>query len=147
MINVQKLRDKINAKIEEDQQKAGERVDEWDAYLGEHRDEWVNTWGENWDTAARLILAKIKDRQVITEKDLPPWGSMRKQDRCYSEPYRFADGRDKPRAAVVPTEITQLLDALELLDEAEISHTALAKVGVTSTVMGTASRYLAGRLR
>lgn len=145
MINTDKLRKRINDKIAENEAKAGERVDEWDAYLGENRDEWVNAWGESWEAAARNILEKVKDRQVIVEADIPAHRYNRKQDRFYSTPYRFTDGRDKPRAAKVPTEVTQLLDAIDLLGEIEISHTALAKMGCSHQVMTAVSRYLAGR--
>lgn len=145
MINTDKLRKRINDKIAENEAKAGERVDEWAAYVAEHKTEWSKVWGDSWLTASQQIQKKIKNGEVIVEGDIPPYGNHRKQDRFYSEPYRFTDGRDKPREAQVPTEVTQLLDAIDLLGEIEISHTALAKMGCSHQVMTAVSRYLAGR--
>lgn len=145
MIDVKKLREKIAARNAEVEARSSKYADEWDAYLGEHREQWVAARGEQWYVSARLILKKINNREVITEKDVPPHRYGGDQDRFYSAPYRFADGRDKPRKAQVPHEVTQLLDALDLIGEDEISHTALGKMGCNNQVMTAVSRYLAGR--
>lgn len=143
MINLAKLRAKIEKHIADAEAAHQQRVDEWDAYLAQHKAEWNQEWGEVWLKAADEIAEVIRAGEVITTKELPRRPGGYNNPACYEEPYQDDKSRRKPdRTYKPPTELVQVLDALDLLDAPEVSHTALAKVGINGSVMSAVSRYL-----
>jgi hypothetical protein len=144
MINVQKLRDKINARIGEERADFIQRTAEWADFIAWHQAEWVRAHKDEWTTATDRIDRALGHNRVVTSDMLP-----RASEKFWTEPWSDKLGQRKPPSGDYrpPSEVTQLLDALDLINEPEISHTALSKVGITSTVMGAASRWLAGRRR
>jgi hypothetical protein len=141
VINVAKLREKIEKHIADAQSAHQQRLDEWDAYIQRHKTEWNEQFGDLWIKTADDIPQVIRAGEVIVLRDLPqrPGGNL----AVWEMPYQDDKGRRRPdRAYTPPNELVQVLNALDLLDETEISHTALAKVGINGSVMSAVSRYL-----
>lgn len=135
MINVQKLRAKIEKHIADAEATHQQRVDDWDAYIKRDQTKWLEKHGRAWLKAIEGVAKAVKDGQVVTSSMLP--------DSRWSEPYQDEMSRRRPdREYWAPTELVQVLDALDLLDATEVSHTALAKVGINASVMSAVSRYL-----
>lgn len=141
MINVAKLRAKIEKHIADAEAAHQQLVDYWDAYTVRHKAEWNEKFGDAWLKVVGEIEQVITAGEVIVLRDLPrrSGGNL----AVWEAPYQDDKGRRRPdRTYKPPTELVQVLNALDLLDETEISHTALSKVGINASVMSAVSRYL-----
>jgi hypothetical protein len=150
MINVAKFRAKIEEHIAAEKAAHAGRLKEWDAYLVRHKAEWIDEHGAGWLDTAKQITKKIKAGEVIRNDDVRSYNNVHNNrhssSRTWSAPYQDDQGRGRPDSVYrIPTEVCQVLDALELIDEPEISHTALVRVGVNTKVMAAVSRYLTRR--
>lgn len=145
MINVEKLRSKIEEKIALDRAEHEKQLFAWNRFLGDHKAAWNEKWGKAWLESTIEISRTITDGGVVTQDMLP---GRHSGEWTYSVPFDDAEGNRRPASRfVVPMEFRQVLDALDLLDEKEVSHTALARVGINQTVMVRVSRYLSGYRR
>jgi hypothetical protein len=142
VINVSKLRTRVEEKIAADKLQHEKQLESWNAFLVEHKAEWNEKWGKAWLAACVTISRVVSDGGVVTRNMLPQHGYS---ESTYGVPYEDGKGNRKPAPKfLVPQEVQQLLDGLDLLGEDEISLTALGKAGVGTSVMTTVSRYLSG---
>lgn len=136
MINIAKLKAKIEARIAEMRAEHETRLAEWEEHVQEDKREWLSKYKPTWEKAADAISTAVCNYEVVT-RDMYP-GS------CWSEPYSDKLGRGKPdKTFRPPTELVQVLNALEMFDEPEISHTALRQVGIMPADMNAVSKCLA----
>lgn len=137
MINVAKLKAKIEARIEELESEHQGRLTDWDEAVRESKQRWRDMYARQWsDAAVDISRSVIQNDGVVTSFMYP--------GNTWSEPYRDKLGRSKPEKIFrPPTELVQVLNALDMLDESEISHTALKFIGIMPADMAAVGKLLA----
>lgn len=141
MIDTARMRSKIEAYIASEKANHEQGLADWDAFIIRSKAEWVEKWGAEWQAAAERITERVRNGDVVTGDELPK--ERYSSTATWSTPYQDDKGMRRPDATFrPPSELIRMLDAIELLDEPLVSHTALAKVGINPSVMGNVSRYL-----
>lgn len=139
MIDVKKLRATIDARTGVLKAAHANNLRKWNDNVAENKVAWRAAHNDAWRRAVDDISAVLDAGGVVTRDLLPGKGQ-----HVWSEPYSFDGFGPKPRANDYqpPEDVQILIGALDLLDEDEVSHTALARVGINATIMGTVQRWL-----
>lgn len=146
MINTAAFRAKIEKHIADSENNHAQRLADWDAFVAKDKTRWVAQYGGPWSVALRVMAKKLKDGEPITDNMVPRSITRYRELEVWSEPSTDDKGRSRPEKVYrVPGQFTQLLDALELLNEPEVSPTSLSRVGITGALMAQVSSMLARR--
>lgn len=143
MINTAQFRARIEKHIAETQKNHAQRVIDWDEFIVRHKKQWIEENGAEWQKFARSVTRLFNYGNPITQSMIPVKGRWNDL-LVWSEPARDEQGRSRPeRDNVTPLKLTRVLEALDLLNEPEISPTALARVGIPAQLMAEVSVMLA----
>jgi hypothetical protein len=125
------LRAAVSAAIAQDkadQEKyQAKRLTEYETELSE----WSTAHADEWLAALPKLRALIRKGLPITSGDLP-------QDKRYGSRYTAIFGRDRKPAPGTYTphaDLVTMANVLDLLTDEEVTDTALARVGVRSTMI------------